>query len=207
MCIRDSHGTTLINFATTYTMIGESEKALRLDMQAADIFSNVGLDTDYRLATLFNNMSFLCEDLGELDSAAEYLNRALYILNALEESQIEIAITYTNLANIYLEQDQLNEAKVTVKKALDIFIKETEGLDVHYSAAVCALGEIYYKENNYEKAVSLFEKALELTKRDYGDSTLSCAILLENIADVYKRQIPFNLNDFFNLGFHKSFLS
>ncbi len=178
----EHHGTTLINYATTNTMTGDTQKALDLYTKAAEIFSGAGYKMDYRLATLYNNMSFLCQDLGQLEKGEECLQSALYILKSLDESQIEIAITYTNLANIYMAMDKLAESKVEIKKALDIFIEESGGSDVHYSASVCSLGEIYYKENEYEKALALFKEALALTKRDYGTETLSYAVLLGNMA-------------------------
>ena len=178
----EAFGTTLLNYATTCTIAGEKEKALSLYQQAAAIFRGPAYAADYRLATLYNNMSFLYQDLGQLKEAETYLEQALYILRALDESEIETAVTYTNLALVYMAEERLEEAKVTIKKALDIFLKETDGQDVHYSAAVCALGEIYYQEGQYEKAASLFETSMQLTERDYGADTLNYAILCENLA-------------------------
>ena len=178
----EAHGTTLINYATACTMTGEKEKALSFYQQAAAIFSGPAYVTDYRLATLYNNMSLLCQDLEKTKEAEEYLEKALYILNCLEESQIETAVTYTNLSLVFLSQNRLDEAKASIKKALDIFIKESGGSDVHYSAAVCVLGEIYYKEEQFEKAAALFQKAMDLSERDYGSDTLNYALLCENLA-------------------------
>lgn len=178
----EHYGTTLVNFATTYTMAGDVVKALNLYTDAAEIFAEVGLGADYRLATLFNNMSFLCQDLGDYPQAQEYLEKALFILKGLEESESEIAITYSNLANVYLATGQMNEAKVTVKKAIDLFISESGDSDVHYAGAVCTLGEIYYKEADYDKAATLFKEAMKLTERDYGTDNMSYAVLCENLA-------------------------
>lgn len=193
-CIRDlgltgseHHATTLINYATTYTMTGDAQKALTLYTQAADILGKGGYALDYRLATLYNNMSYLCQDLDQMKQAEEYLTQALYILKALDNSEIEVAITYSNLAGVYLSMgpDHLDEAKVTVKKALDLFISESGDTDVHYAAAVSTLGRIYYQEAAYEKAAALFEQAMDLTRRDYGDDNLNYAILCENLAQCY----------------------
>lgn len=178
----EHYGTTLVNFATTYTMAGDIVRALNLYTEAAEIYAEAGLGNDYRLATLFNNMSFLCQDLEDYPQAQEYLEKSLFILKALEESEIEMAITYSNLANVYLAMDQISEAKVTVKKALDLFIGESGDSDVHYAGAVCTLGEIYFREADYEKAAALFREAMKLTERDYGTDNLSYAVLCENLA-------------------------
>ena len=178
----EHYGTTLVNYATTYTMAGDTIKALNLYTEAAEIYAEAGLGADYRLATLFNNMSFLCQDLEDYPQAQEYLEKSLFILKGLEESEIEVAITYSNLANVYLAMGQIDEAKVTVKKALDLFIGESGDSDVHYAGAVCTLGEIYFKEADYEKASALFREAMKLTERDYGTDNLSYAVLCENLA-------------------------
>lgn len=178
----EHHGTTLVNYATTVTLIGDIEKALQLDTAAATIFAEAGFSMDYRLATLYNNMSFLCMDLGHYEEAETSLNDALYILKALDETEIDVAVTYSNLANVYIAMDKLDEAKMSVKMALDLFITESGRNDVHYAGAVNTLGEIYFREGNYEKASALFEEAMSLTARDYGAETQSYAILCENLA-------------------------
>lgn len=178
----EHYGTTLVNYATTYTMAGDTIKALNLYTEAAEIYAEAGLGADYRLATLFNNMSFLCQDLEDYPQAQEYLEKSLFILKGLEESEIEVAITYSNLANVYLAMDRIDEAKVSVKKALDLFIGESGDSDVHYAGAVCTLGEIYFKEADYEKAAALFRESMKLTERDYGEDNLSYAVLCENLA-------------------------
>lgn len=178
----EHHGTTLINYATTVTLIGDVEKALALDKAAAAIFTGEGFALDYRLATLYNNMSFLCMDLGHYEEAETSLNDALYILKTLDETEIDVAVTYTNLAGVYLAQEKLDEAKVTIKQALDIFITESGRDDVHYAGAVNLLGEIYFRESQYEKAAALFEEAMSLTARDFGAETQTYAILCQNLA-------------------------
>ena len=178
----EHHGTTLVNYATTVTLIGDVEKALQLDTAAATIFSEAGFAMDYRLATLYNNMSFLCMDLGHYEEAETSLNDALYILKTLDETEIDVAVTYTNLAGVYLAQNKLDEAKVTIKQALDLFITESGREDVHYAGAVNTLGEIYFREENFEKAAALFKEAMSLTVRDYGMETQTYAILCQNLA-------------------------
>jgi len=188
----EHHGTTLVNYATTVTLIGDIEKALALDKAAAAIFAEAGFALDYRLATLYNNMSFLCMDLGHYEEAQTSLNDALYILKTLPDTEIDVAVTYSNLAGVYLAMNQVDEAKVTVKKALDLFITESGRNDVHYAGAVNTLGEIYFKEGIYDKAAALFEEAMALTARDFGDRTQSYAILCRNLAACYEEMERFD---------------
>ena len=178
----EHYGTTLVNYATMYTMMGDLIKALNLYTEAAEIYAEAGLGGDYRLAALFNNMSYVCQDLQDYPQAQEYLEKTLFILKSQPDSEIEVAIANTNLAGVYLAMDMIDEAKVTIKKALDIFITESGNSDVHYAGAVCTLGEIYFKENVFDKALALFKEGLSLTERDYGTENLSYAVLCDNAA-------------------------
>lgn len=181
----DAHGTTLINYATTLAIIGDNQKALDAYQHAAEIFSSGAYARDYRLATLYNNMSSLYQNMQQLDKAETYLYKAMEILEALSESEIEIAITWSNLAGVYLamnEAHRLPDARKAAEKAITCFIEASGDSDVHFSAAVTALGDVFYREGLYDDAEIQFRKAMDLTKRDYGDQTLGYAVLCDNLA-------------------------
>lgn len=176
-----AHGTTLINYATMCTMKGDLKEALALYEQAAEIFSAPAFAGDFRLATLYNNMSFVCQDMKEFEKAENYLKKALSILEGLSESEIEIAVTCTNLGNLYAAEGRKDEAKGLLLKACRIFRTESGDRDVHYAAAVSALGDLYYTEGELAKAAEQFEKALQLIARDYGTDNDNYRIVEKNL--------------------------
>ena len=180
----EGHGTTLLNFATTLAIVGESDRALGAYQQAAGIFEGPSYQKDFRLATLYNNMSSLYQDLGRLDESEKYLRKAMSILESLRQSEIEMAITWSNLAGVYLSmgEDHLQDAKEAAKKAIALFNEISGDKDVHYAPSLSALGEVYYLEGDFAAAESYFRKSMELSLRDYGDQTLGYAILCENLA-------------------------
>ena len=176
-----AHGTTLINYATNCTMNGQQEKALELYGKAAEIFSGPGYTPDFNLATLYNNMSLVCQSMNNFSQAEDYLKRALRILETLQDSRIEIAITYTNLANICSATERFSEAKDLLEQAIDIFLRESDGQDIHYAAAINALGEVYFCQGDYASAARQFEEALKLNIRDLGEDTDSCRTIKKNL--------------------------
>ena len=180
----DAHATTLLNFATTLAIVGNDKEALEAYHRAAEIFSSPSYAKDYRLATLYNNMSSLYQNLQQLDEAKEYLLKAMNILQQLSESEIEIAITWSNLAGVYLAMgnDYLEDARKAAEQAVKLFNETSGDKDVHYAAAVTVLGDVCHREKKYHEAASLFQKAMELTARDYGKETLGYAILCENLS-------------------------
>ncbi len=182
----EHHATTLINYATNYAVKGEAETALVIFSEAADIFSRLGISADYRIATLYNNMSILCQDMEDFDKAIEYLSNALDILNQLSDSEIEVAVTYTNMAQILLKTGQLDESLSAVKKSLEIFDSSSGDSDVHYSGAIETLGQIQLAMGDREKAVDSLEYARKLTARDYGCESLAYKALSDVIDELSK---------------------
>lgn len=71
-------------------------------------------------------MSILLEQMGRNEEAAELLQKALGIVEKLEESRMEQATTLTNLAMVCFKMDKADEAVAALKKALEIFEKEGE---------------------------------------------------------------------------------
>ncbi len=186
----EAYGTTLLNFATTLAIVHRNQEALEAYRKAEIIFSGRGFVQDYRLATLHNNMSSLYQTMGQLTEAAAHLQKAMSILKGLSQSEIDMAVTWTNLAGVYLSMgmDALEDARDAAQKALDLFHSVSGDTDVHFAAAVSALGEVCYLEGKFPEAEDLFRTAMELTKRDYGSQTLSYALLCENLAAVLQAQ-------------------
>ena len=165
----ESHGTTLINYGTCLGNWGKFDEAIEMFGEAATILSSLNMNSDYRMAALYNNMSWICQEQGNMEDASDYLNRALYLLRTVQESEGEQAATYTNLANLYWAQGLLDEAKVTLIKAVDLYKDHpyirSEG---RYAAAIATLANIYFSEEDYEKAATLCKEAMKEIESEFG---------------------------------------
>lgn len=165
----ESHGTTLINYGTCLANWQKYDEATEMFGQAASILAGLGMGNDYRMAALYNNMSWAMQEQGNLEDASEYLDRALFLLKAIPDSEGEQAASYTNLANLYWEQGLLDEAKVTLIKAIEIYKDQmylrSEG---RYAAAIATLANIYFSENDFEKAARLCEEAMSEIEKEFG---------------------------------------
>lgn len=183
----EHHATTLMNYATTCTQAGEREKALLHFQRAAEIFTEKGLTGDYRMASLHNNISSLYQDAADLPNAEKHLQMALSVLKGLAGTELEVAITYTNWAQLCLSADRLADAEEKASMALTAFEKTGGGHDTHYAAAVNVLGKINYLKGDYTGAAAQFKEAMELIQQEFGDSNTSYAVLCENTARCYKQ--------------------
>lgn len=183
----EHHATTLINYATTCTQAGEREKALFFFQKAAEIFAEKGLTADYRVATLHNNISSLYQDAADLPNAEKHLRMALSVLEGLAGTGLEVAITYTNWAQLCLAADRLADAEEKVLLALSAFEKAGGSHDTHYAAAVNVSGKINYIKGDYPAAIAQFKEAMELIQQEFGDGNMSYAVLCDNTARCYRQ--------------------
>lgn len=175
--------TTLLNAATAYSMGGDCAHALRLYRQAMQIYQGLLKPGDYRYASLYNNMSILLEKLNENEEAIDCAKNALSIIEKQESGEAQTATTLTNLALLYFKVFQNEEAKQCLERAISLFEKDGEVPNEHYSGALAGMGEACYRDKEYEKALSYYERALALVKQHYGEN-LSYGILCENCAAV-----------------------
>lgn len=177
----EGHGVTILNYATTLDASGRTDEALKMYEEAADILEKCGGDVRFQAATVRNNISSIYHRKGEYETAIEQLKGALEILEELSESEIEKAITYCNLAGIYIEVNMADEAWKWADRAVRGF-KEADGEDdVHYPAALCAMGSATYHKGEYEKALEAFTKAADLTERNFGKDTDAYRTISENM--------------------------
>lgn len=175
-----SFATTLLNAANAHRAAGLLKESLELYMQVFPIYEKeLPADSMY-YANLYNNISLLYQEMKEYNKAKESLKKALSICEANEEAAFEIAVTYANLANTCIQLGEDKEAKEHAFKAIAMF-EEQEVDDAHYSAALSALGSLYYKEGDYDKAVEVMEKSRECVARYLGRDNIQYERLSENI--------------------------
>ncbi len=175
--------TTLLNAATAYSAGGDCAQALRLYRQAMQIYDRRLSPEDYRWASLYNNMSIMLEKAGENREAADCAKKALAIIEKQEGNEAQTATTLTNLALVYFKLSENEEAKHCLARAITLFEQGAGEPNEHYSGALAGMGEACFRDGEYEKAMSYYERALEDVKRHYGEN-MSYGILCENCAAV-----------------------
>ncbi len=99
-CDNITGGTTYVNIATVLKSFGKDEEALPYYKKAEEIYLRLLKAGDSRLGGLFNNMALALSDSGRFDEAEDYFAKAVEIMKGIENGELEIAITYLNLANL-----------------------------------------------------------------------------------------------------------
>ena len=182
MGIQDTipYATTLLNAANAHRAAGLLQESLDLYNKVRPIYVAQLKEDDMYFANFYNNLSLLYQEMKDFASAKEQLVNALYIVNHKSDKQFEVAVTQANLANTCIELGQDDEAKARAEEAIRIF-EEIGVDDAHYSAALSALGSLYYMDKVYTNALNIMEKSRDCVEKYLGTDNIQYQRLSDNI--------------------------
>ncbi|SDY38139.1 helix-turn-helix domain-containing protein [Thermoactinomyces sp. DSM 45892] len=115
--------------------------------------------------------------LGSLSTGQKYYELAQKLEGKIANKTL-IITSYTNLGEIYLQRNDLDNAKKTLEpllKSIERMGEESEGYRL--CKALVLVGEIYYQLNKYKKAKVYLESALELAN-EYGIDEIKQSIIV-----------------------------
>lgn len=176
------YGTTLMNVANANRAAGNLLEALSYYKQVEEIYVNQLAPYDILLAGYYNNLALVYQELGDFDKAVDSLERSLRIVERHENAGTEIATTYANLGESLLRAGRLDEAKDRLAEAIRRYQLMGER-GYHYSAALSAVGEAWYRQMDYARALKYYELAAAELYSVYGEND-TYRVILGNIETV-----------------------
>ncbi|MBQ6075837.1 MAG: tetratricopeptide repeat protein [Lachnospiraceae bacterium] len=111
--------TAWVNIATVYKTFGRSAEALPYYEKAQAVYEAHLRAPDSRLGGLYNNMALALMDLGRYPEARSYYGRALSVMENIPGGELEMAVTYLNLADLVTLENGPEEAEEAVQDLLD----------------------------------------------------------------------------------------
>lgn len=132
------------NFALTYNNIGLSFY-LKKDFDKALEYIRKAINIDNYFGEAYNTMAMIYDEKKEYDKAMLNYNKALEFVKKNLDG------IYTNIARLYMKQENINDALKCLNKAIEINSYNVE--------ANVNLGGIYIKLLDYDKALEYYEKA------------------------------------------------
>ncbi len=161
--------TTYLNGATVLKAFGKTQESLDLFERAKCIYERELPSNDNRLAGLYNNMGLTLVDLKRFDDANDLYRRAVSVLQKTQDGDLEIAITYLNMATAAECEHGLLEADEAIATYLgDAWaLLETHLKRDGYYAFVCEkcasvfgyYGYFVYEKELKERARRIYEGA------------------------------------------------
>lgn len=157
MGLKDSvpYGISLVNCANAYRAGGEYKKSLELYKKAEKIYKANFRDEDSQYAAFYNNLSLLYQEIGDFGMAKAALYKSLNIIDKQPDSELEQAVTRTNLASALIQLNEFDKAEGLLKEALCILEKNNIS-DVHYCGALSSYGTLLYMQKRYIEAADFF---------------------------------------------------
>ena len=163
-----SEGTALINIATAYKAFNKTESALPLYKRAKEIYEGTLDKNDSRLAGLYNNMAISLTELKNFSEAKTLFNNALNILEGVPNSEGERAITYLNIADLYVAEkgyeNTEKEIAALIETAMELLNSISHQSDGNYAfiCEKCApvfayYGYFLYEQQLKERAKRIYE--------------------------------------------------
>ncbi len=163
--------TTVLNIATVFRADRKPKEALALYREVEQVYLAEGLQADYRLGGLYNNMAVSSLEAGERQQALTYARAAVSALAGAEDAAGERATVYANLAAVLMQADPpaFDEAETCIQQALSLF-REEDPTNPHYGGALSAGAYLAFRRGDEDRAIELYREAMEVTRRACGEN-------------------------------------
>ena len=163
------------NIGLIYMELKQYQNSLKYSKQSFNIRMEIKDST--RLTSSCNNIGICFKNLDQFDSAAYYYELGIDYATALNNNR-KLAELYTNLGNLYVENENVMEGYEVLKKALEHNQSETSR-----SALYNSLSGTCYILNKPEEALDYALKSYELNEGIEGHGHIQDSYL--NLAQAY----------------------
>ncbi|MFT6706231.1 MAG: CHAT domain-containing protein [Flavobacteriales bacterium] len=141
---------------------GNNSQSFYYYNKALAVMDSVATSEDDFWPVLYTNLGNYYFSNFDLENAILYYNKALAVDERVyEKTNLSLLIDYFNLAAVYNLSSEFENALLHYEKALDVFDRNGS-LDSFYWATIqCSIGDIYFKEEEVDKAFDIYEKSLK----------------------------------------------
>ncbi len=164
-----SAATVYVNAATAFQAFGRHDRAIPVFEKAKAIYEASEDLAGAKLGSLYNNMALALAGCGRYDEAEAYFMKAIDTMGRFENGQIEQAISWLNVADLYEAKLGAEDADGKVCECLD---RAQELLDspkiarnVHYAYAANACADTFSYYGYFAYAKELRARSEEIYDR------------------------------------------
>ncbi len=176
------NATCLNNIGRVYEELGDASGALAKFQEALELLLASG-ERNYLLSALYNNISAIYLNNGDLKNAWKYIKLAKKETESLYGPDSEHMIRiYNSMAGIWMERERLDKAMEYLKKAMEL-IKRTHSGETEQAAVVLNnIANALIQGNSPLQAIPLFRRALELRLKINGERDQLTADIYEGLS-------------------------
>ncbi|KAL3681915.1 hypothetical protein R1sor_024871 [Riccia sorocarpa] len=153
----------LEHVGSMYTGIGKPEEGLPFYLRSLSIQEGVyGMDSPLLVRTILG-LAKTYRDLEDGSKSIEQYQRALVLSESSRTQNSEVIILIlTHLGHTLLEEDRLQEAEMTLRRAVMVTENAYGARDGRVGVATCALARAKSGGGEIDEAVRLFQRGLQL---------------------------------------------
>ncbi|MEO1263063.1 MAG: CHAT domain-containing protein [Bacteroidota bacterium] len=179
------------NNGISYEGLGDHEEAIQNYGHALALLDQLPESDPHDKARILRQTAFCHKETGRVEEALALYLKSLNILQDLPDKTYYRQtrwFAYQELADLYLAKEKMDSALLYSNKAIAIQ-QTTNGLIKSY-LTYTTHGELWLAQNNFEKAFSAFDEALQLAEKEHSDFDKhpSFAVCLRKKAEAYLKK-------------------
>jgi len=177
----------ITNIGVTKEMSGDYTEAIKDYLYSLNVFDSLNIPLKKSYA--YNNIGIVYQQMGKFPEALNYYKKSLQIAQDLKLTKLK-ANRCNNIASLYEEGfDNIDSAFYYYEKAHNIYSTDTNS---NQSPIIeNNIGHIYFRKGEYEKADSIYNKALKYALKYQLDNIVSS--IYRNQAELLAKQKHFSL--------------
>jgi len=163
----DDQAISYNNIGALFEAMSKRDNNLAMAYHQSAFAIRKNMENRINIAFSLNNMGVIEKNLGNYKDALLYFNKALELRKSVYGSEAihpDIAQTYTNIADIYINMGRLDEAKLLLDRAIDIYEIKYSDSNIDTSKSYYNLAKWYYVQSLYHDASFWFQKVLDIRK-------------------------------------------
>lgn len=170
------------NLGVAYKNQGALDKALEYYIRSLQIYDT--LNNAEGVATTRNNIATIYSIKGDYGQAMKYMEESYAQLVELNDES-RLVGSMNNLGNLYIDLQLFDKATDYLQRSYQL----SEKLGQPYADPLNNLGNVFFRQGNYQRAIENYHKALEIEQKE--NNRLGMLNTLANIGIAYtKAQQP-----------------
>jgi tetratricopeptide (TPR) repeat protein len=138
--------------------------------------------------TAYAAVGALCQGLGMLDDALEWLGKAVDAAQVNGEDENVLAVLLNNRGGILRNQGKYEEALIEYNRVAEIWTRTLGPEDLNIATLLNNMAEVYRLQERNDEALPKYREAVEIWRRVLGNGHPNVATGLNNLGLVLKAQ-------------------